>query len=324
MRGAVLPALVVLALAAAGCRQVDSAALGEKLLHPDTSEAAAAELAKTGSQAIPLLLKGTLSESPVVRKHSLAQLTVARTFTEHQPVVAERIIAMLGDQDPGVRAAAVEAVALYCRRRWDASMTTSMHRRNVDDMRPARPAMLDLLKDQNPDVRGTAAAKLAEICGHIANRDDVSALVTGLVSEDVRVRRGCAAALGAIGDPLAVDALFLCVSAAADTDAETALAAADGIYRCDPVPPKILVDSLESKYDSRRAAAALALGLLGDVRQISYPYGRLRPVALDALRRRRESERSEPVLREIHRAIQKIESAMRADGIVPPRPGDTE
>ncbi len=138
------------------------------------------------------------------------------------------------------------------------------------------------------------------------------------------MRRGCAAALGAIGDSLAVDPLFLCMSAAADTDPETALAAADAIYRCDSVPPKILIDSLVSKHDSRRAAAALALGLLGDVRQISYPYGRLRYTALDALRHRRESERSEAVLREINNAIRKIESAMRADGIVPPRPGDTD
>lgn len=315
-----LLALAALAFAVFGCKQADPAALRGKLLHPDTAEAAAAALAKMGSPAIPLLLQGTMSESPIVRRHSLLQITVARTFTEHQPIVAERIIAMLGDRDPGVRAAAVEAIALYCRRQWDASMTASMHRRNVEDMRPAKPAILNMLGDQNPDIRGATAAKLAEICGHIADRDDVPALVAGLVSEDVRVRRGCAAALGAIGNPLAVDALFLCVSTAGHTDPETALAAADSIYRCDAIPPKILVDSLESKYDSRRSAAALALGLLGDVHQISYPYGRLRHIALDALRRRRESERSELVLREINNAIRKIESAMRAEGIVPWRP----
>ena len=69
-------------------------------------------------------------------------------------------------------------------------------------------ALIAVLEDEDPDVRGAAAAAL----GMIGDRRGVEALIAALDDEEWPVRSAAAHALGTIGDEAAIGALSALLS----------------------------------------------------------------------------------------------------------------
>jgi len=310
--------IVVTLLAACGCADSPEARL-EKLagrLHdPYQAKKAAEELMQLGDDAIPVLLDATVSQSRVVRIQAVSHLWVAKGLETPHPRAAARIIELIEDPDPGVRVAAIETVREYCSETWDPPMSEEMHRRNLADMRPALPAVFLRMGDRQSLVRGAVADCLPDICRHLATRNDLPTLLSGLNSLDERLCRSCATVLSQLGDSTAIEPLFNLIPKCPEDKTSTVLAAADAIYHCDPLAPAALFSALEAPHETRRTAAARALGMLGSFRApTGYPYGNLRETALGELAQRRLAEDVGHVRDAMDKAIKQIRAAMEVEG----------
>lgn len=195
---------------------------------------AAFELGDLGSpRAVPALLDALEDRSPDVRgaaARSLGRLhaveavdplivaTVARSLPravagvallEIGPAAVPRLLGIAGQQDPAIRAAAVELVGLLG---------------GATDAEPLRPR----LRDASPDVRAAAAAALGRLGAGIA-RDE---LIEALGDRVPFVRAAAARALGVIGGRSAASALL---EVAKHDQFDPASEAARALARIDPL-----------------------------------------------------------------------------------------
>ena len=167
------------------------------------------------------------------------------------------LIAVLTDQDSFVRATAAaaldrlgwrpdsgatEAAYWVATEHWGKSASTGV-------IAP----LLSVLNDDDPAIRGVVAATLADV-GALA----VEPLIAAVNDPHTpwRRRSGAAEALGAIGDPRAVEALIAALPNAA---CATALGQIGDARAVEP-----LVTALDTGETGDRRAAARALGRLGD------------------------------------------------------------
>lgn len=310
--------IVLTLLAAWGCAESPEARLerlADRLHDPYQAKKAAEELMHLGDGAIPVLLDATISQSVIVRVQAVSHLWIAKGLETPHPRAAARIIEMIEDPDPGVRRAAVYTGREYCSETWDPPMSEEMHRRNLGDMQPALPAVFLRMGDRQSLVRGAVADCLPDICSYLATRDDLPTLISGLNSLDERICRSCATVLSQLGGPAAIEPLFNLIPKCPEDKMSTVLAAADAIYRCDPKAPTALLAALEAPDETRRSAAARALGMLGGFSApTGYPYGNLREIALAALAQRRLAEDVGHVRDAMDKAIREIQAAMETEG----------
>lgn len=161
----------------------------------------------------------------------------------HRDQLTEPLVALLGDQDPVVRASALRALGRL-------------------RIREGLPAYVRALRDPAPDVRLTAAAALWRVPAPVV----VPALVKALRDRHAPVRKWAATALGTIGDRRAVEELAALLD---DSDKDVRLEVIRSLRRL--ADPRAL-DPLESHggaavaldLDERREALAAALALTDD------------------------------------------------------------
>ena len=123
----------------------------------------------------------------------------------------------------------------------------------------AVPALILALGDPEEDVSTAAKAALQRL-----GDADVPALAAALQSKDVRIRRGVAAALGALG-PAAAEALPALAPALADADADVGAAAAAALRTLGAAGVPALSAALNHKLPQMVRNVAEALAALGPV-----------------------------------------------------------
>jgi HEAT repeat protein len=158
-----------------------------------------------------------------------------------------------------------------------------------ESARQAIPPLVELLADQDPEVRTGAAVALWKIARHssaiptlaeMAQRQDgpgayqavvalgeiaadaeevVPLLVAALRHTDPDVRRAAARSLGQVGSP----ATALLKPALSDSDAEVCRTAVEALGWMGPAAVPELTDALKNESPAARRAAARALGRLG-------------------------------------------------------------
>jgi HEAT repeat protein/CRP-like cAMP-binding protein len=158
--------------------------LVQELAHPDPVRVVYAidvlESLDKRSLVTPLLL---YHESPAVRTRALAALGAARADIAER--WAPHIRRMVGDADPGVRAAAIGALSIIS---------------HEDAATLARP----MLADADPRIRVTAAAALAASLGH-DDRDTAESTLSSVIGDTApsgrEARRDVAMAIRQTNDP---------------------------------------------------------------------------------------------------------------------------
>jgi ATP:ADP antiporter, AAA family len=214
--------------------------LVQELAHPEPKRVVYAidvlESIDKRNLVTPLLL---YHEAPVVRRRALSALGAVRSDIAEQWV--PHIRRMLGDADPGVRAAAIGALSSIA---------------HEDAATLARP----MLTDQDPRIRATAAVALAG-SARAEDRDEAELALLDLTSdtrEEARnARRDVAIAIRQIADPrfrrLLIPLLYDPAPGVADEAMESVHAAGTGDFIFVPT----LVSLLRNRRLKGRARTAL-------------------------------------------------------------------
>ncbi len=161
--------------------------LGTKLASSDAEERreAAVDLGRVGRPAVPLLLRALADTDWRVRKTAVEALVALGG----EDVTSGLVRHLSAEDNAGARNSAIEALAIL----GAASV----------------PALLPLLKNNDPDVRKFAI----DVLGDIQDRRAVPDLIDAVRDGDENVRVAAAEALGKIRDGRAVDVLVSCLSA---------------------------------------------------------------------------------------------------------------
>jgi hypothetical protein len=155
------------------------------------------------------------------------------------------LVEALGDEDPGIRAAAA----------WEL-------RQLGPQATEAIPALMEALEDTNEGVYSAAIGALGAIGAQA--RDAVPFIIEALADEDFRVRSEAAWALGEIGQPEAVPAL---IQALGDIFYAVRANAAEALGKINPPAAEAAPGLVQLLADERwevREKAAQALGAIGD------------------------------------------------------------
>jgi len=249
----------------------------EDLLPPESVEV----LRAWGTEVVSPLL--ALSSAPGA--DGATALTLASGLCDPEAPEADRVRDALRaasrDHDPQRRSAAARGLARFARAD-DAAVLVELA--SAADEGPALYAAqsLERLADRAPDaVRGVLAgvalqslaggAALAAVLARSRGADAFEQLQAGLSSERPTMRRAVIAALGMLADPRAAE---LVAFALADEDVDVRITAARvlGGLRDEsgrPLGADALLLALQSDSPAVQAAAAEALGELGDARALS-------------------------------------------------------
>lgn len=248
------------------------AALGDP--QPEVRRAAAWALSKIGQQALiaPMVVPGLFevlySEDPAVREAAIMALGPIKHAD-----VPNALLWALGDPDQGVREAAADALGNLGRETIDvlvgalnhehpgvrAAITMALVKiaRHYSKADLATPALIERLRDYDPEVRRIAA----EALGQIEDPDATAALCERLWDEVPEVRKISAWALGQIEDPEALPTLLEALADPAIEVQEAVVEALGKLEEMDAVPS--LLRMLGHPKKSVRRACARALGQIG-------------------------------------------------------------
>ncbi|MBZ0315539.1 MAG: HEAT repeat domain-containing protein [Anaerolineae bacterium] len=194
--------------------------------------------------ALPNLLEALHDPSPQVRASAAAALG-----NIGDPIAITALSDALRDSDISVRRLAANALG------------------NIGDP-VALPNLLEALHDPSPQVRASAVAAL----GNIGDVTAVSSLLEALHDKDSDVRSHTTQALGSIGDVASISSLLETLG---DTDWLVRRNAVEALEKIGTPAIPGLLDTLRDLKKYGRAAAALALGRIGDLTAT--------PVLLDTL-----------------------------------------
>lgn len=245
-------------------------------VNPDDKEAV--------QRAVTVLTESLKGSDPRVRAAAARGLFELNAPRE---LVAEALGDMMADKDPVVQANVAEALASL----GEKAVPRLIKALQNDDLQPlavavinrlgpkakdAVPALIDELKDPNPEYRREVEFALATI-GPDA-KAAVPALVKELNDDDVRVRRTACYALGKIG-PAAIDAIPDLQKGLSSDDKLLKLASVWAILRIkvgDQVIEKMAIQPLtkaleESDRDLVKIEAARALGDIGPMASEAIP-----------------------------------------------------
>jgi HEAT repeat protein len=230
------------------------------------------------------LIEALRDEDPDVRRDAVEDLG----FSD-DPRAVELLLEALRDEIPKVRAQAAYAFGQL----------------GIADSRVFE-ALIEALRDSDSGVRMMAATGLLQILDQRADERALGPLCSALLSDDEPDTRYTAAcALGALGDPRAVDALL---KALEDNDPELRHWAAEALGEIgDPRAVDALVQALEDDYLYVAQPAAEALGEIGDPRAVDALLKALedndpemRESAAKALGKIRDPRAVQPLLEALH------------------------
>lgn len=269
------PDVVVVAAGALGAIG-DSRAFEPLVAHLDhhhaaVRQAAVASLNSLAHPDLPGRVRALLDDdSPRVRE-SAVRIAGYFGFTE----CVERVIALCMDEDEGVRRAAVEQLAHLDDARALATLVEVLRSGSTGvraaaarglahlDAPAALAPVLSALADPDPWVRYYAARS----AGHLRLGGAVAALCRVATTDDVAPARIAAIeALGAIGQPAAIDSLRALAEGADMAIAQPALAALARMP--DDAAGAILLRALAAADPERRLAAVQALGDRRELRAV--------------------------------------------------------
>ncbi len=211
-------------------------------------------IANIGEEAVPALIE-VLNEDVSCRVEDASSLLYR--LREHSFPV---LISMLQDSDSAARLAAVTAF--------------NNMRGCGTDISEAVPALIEILKDGNPQVRIKAAYSLGNtgVCPHVVPIPSsvAPALVNAFDDPDVRVRRAIASALGKVGEETeTVEALLI----ALENDREIAKSVIDALGWVGARPGVLdaLIEALDDEDVNIRFHACVALGRIGKEAEPALP-----------------------------------------------------
>jgi HEAT repeat protein len=246
--------------------------LTAQLADPARRDAAARELIKLGTDAVPPLIDSLQSQDPnliLYCQHILARIPaatpmLAKALATAHPLVRGRVAKTFGiSRDKSAVPALLEAVkGEYFTVRSRAALALA----SIGDARVI-PSLLPLLKDREAEVRSAA-------CTAIARFNDPSTFdeITNVLLDDplIEVRQSAARALGGTKHPAALPFLM---EALRDSSwwfeqEQAAVDLLDAIKAMGSVAVEPLIEALQDREGTVRRYAASVLGEMGDIRAI--------------------------------------------------------